>query len=264
MPGKQNLTTKPMINENTQDRVCKDYLQNKCNGLYCLYAHPEPQSFNIKTTPKSKFCFAYNSTNGCQRSNCSFLHRRSLKIPCPFYFSTECKMGEYCKKTHSLKIARFNQQSQYPSNTVNSYYARPPPTSLNQQDIPYFGINQQSAQPNTFQHMQYARNTQYQPPSLANQHQTPTSYSEAVTGQYLPKPIMTPIYQNTVTGNLLTSGQTQTPNHIQPGLTPPTYQQYYQAPSQYTLTHNTNEPQHQTAPNNQLTIMQPRGPYQQS
>lgn len=84
--------------------VCKFHIQGECNNRQtCNFAHPYPHSVRDNTTPKSLICIKFNSADGCTRDMCSFVHKKRLNTFCPFYYRTQCMMGEQCNRIHSLK-----------------------------------------------------------------------------------------------------------------------------------------------------------------
>lgn len=108
---------------NTQiekQKLCRFHIKGRCtNGSSCRYIHPTPQSKTDGMQPTTKICKFFNSSRGCQNSNCSYKHIKRKPEICRNYTFSQCRFGEYCIFTHNDRVDR-----QYTSNETSRYRER--------------------------------------------------------------------------------------------------------------------------------------------
>ena len=104
-------------------------------------------------------CNKYNSEDGCNRPNCPFIHQTKLNAPCQFYYSSECRLRDHCKKIHSLKrYNQFNNQRNNPPLNTQMNVQRPL-----QRDTILAAINDINSQIKSLQAAQLNSRNQQQP-----------------------------------------------------------------------------------------------------
>ena len=93
-------TAKPTARVN---KICRFALRGKCrfDSHQCAYIHPVAERSSSGQPRPSLICSRYNSEQGCNTTNCKFVHMYKRDESCRHFNSiTGCKFGRYCMYHH--------------------------------------------------------------------------------------------------------------------------------------------------------------------